>query len=67
VVRFTAAFFVNFIVTVFVPDSAVAAQIFPLKILTGAPQQWRAEGGQTGRRPRASKAGGHPKREIKKV
>jgi len=29
------------------------------------PGQWRAErGGQTGRRPRASKAGGHPKSEI---
>jgi len=38
VVRFTAAFLVSFVVTVFVPDSAVAAQIFPLKILTGAPQ-----------------------------
>jgi len=28
--------------------------------------QWRAEGGRTGRRPRASKAGGHPKSEITK-
>ena len=30
--------------------------------------QWRAEGGgRTGRRPRASKAGGHPKSEITNV
>jgi len=30
--------------------------------------QWRAEGGgRTGRRPRASKAGGHPTSEIKQV
>jgi len=30
---------------------------------------WRAEGvaGQTGRRPRASKAGGHTKTEITKI
>jgi len=28
---FTAAFFVSFIVTVFVPDSAVAAQLCPLQ------------------------------------
>jgi len=36
VVKFTAVFFVSFTVTVFVPDSAVAAQICPHKILTGA-------------------------------
>jgi len=35
---FTAAFFVIFIVTIFVPDSAVAAQLCPPKMLTGAPQ-----------------------------
>jgi len=30
--------------------------------------QWRAEGGgRTGRWPRASKAGGHPKSEITKI
>jgi len=30
--------------------------------------QWRAEGGgRTGRRSRASKAGGHPKSEITKI
>jgi len=29
--------------------------------------EWRAGGGETGRRPRASKAGGHPKNEIKKI
>jgi len=28
--------------------------------------QWRADGGRTGRRPRASKAGEHPESEIKK-
>jgi len=33
----TAVFFVSFIVTVFVPDSALAAQIFPPKMLAGAP------------------------------
>jgi len=37
VARFTAAFLVSFTVTVFLPDSAVAAQIFPPKMLTGAP------------------------------
>ena len=37
VVRLIAAFFVSFIVTVFAPDSSVAAQISPRKILTGAP------------------------------
>jgi len=30
------------------------------------PKQWRAEWGRTGRRPRASKAGRHPKSEITK-
>jgi len=29
--------------------------------------QWRAEGGRMGRRPRASKSGGHPKSEITKI
>jgi len=31
VVRFTAAFLVSFIVTVFVPDSAVAARVCPIQ------------------------------------
>jgi len=35
VVRITAAFFVSFIVTVFAPDSAIAAQICPQKCLQG--------------------------------
>jgi len=37
VVRFTPAFFDSFTVTVFVPDSAVAAQICPPKCLQGPP------------------------------
>jgi len=36
VVRFTAGFFVSFIVTVFVLDSVVAAQICLPKMFTGA-------------------------------
>jgi len=35
--NFTAAFFVSFIVTVFVPDSAIVAQLCPLKCLQGPP------------------------------
>jgi len=38
VVRFNAAFLVSFIVTVFAPDSAIAAQICLPKMLTGP--QW---------------------------
>jgi len=38
-------------------------------ILQRAVAQWRAEGGGegTGRRLRASKAGGHPKSEVTKI
>jgi len=35
--NFTAAFFVSSIVTVFVPDSAVVAQLCHPEMLTGAP------------------------------
>jgi len=35
--NFTAAFFVSFIVTVFVPDSAIVAQLCPPKCLQGPP------------------------------
>jgi len=35
--NFTAAFFVSFIVTVFVPDSAVVAQLSPPECLQGPP------------------------------
>ena len=37
VVRFTAAFFISFIVTVSVPDSALAAQISPPKCFQWSP------------------------------
>jgi len=37
VVRLTATFFVSFIVTVFLPDSAIATQICPPKYLQGPP------------------------------
>ena len=37
---FTAAFFVSFTVTVFVPDSAVVAQLCPPEMPTGTPQWW---------------------------
>jgi len=37
VVRFTTAFFVSFIVTVFVPDCAAAVQICSPKMLSGFP------------------------------
>ena len=35
--NFTAAIFVSFLVTVFVPDSAAASQILPPKCLQGPP------------------------------
>jgi len=38
--RFNPAFFVSFIVTVFVLDCAVAAQTCPPEMPTGAPQWW---------------------------
>jgi len=37
---FAAAFFITFIATVFVPDSAVAAQLSLPRMPTGAPQCW---------------------------
>jgi len=37
-----------------------------MSLSSGGSRQWRANGGRTGRRPRASKAGGHPKSEITK-
>jgi len=43
VVRFTAAFFGSFIVTVFVSDSAVADIIYPLKMLSEA-ETWFSGG-----------------------